>query len=187
MTESTLYVYVDNSNVWIEGQRISAVRKGLVGDLIEAMNEDVVDHEWSYDFGHLYEIACPDGVPIGRSKLWGSKPPENDSLWARARREGFEVETFVRNVANKEKRVDNAIGATMLEDAFLYMKPAQRDMAVLVGGDGDFLPTFEVLKRRGILTRVVFWRHATSRDLREFADEYEELDPYFDELTHSRG
>jgi hypothetical protein len=187
MAEPTLYVYVDNSNVWIEGQRISAVRKGLARDLIEAMNERVVDHDWSYDFGRLYEIACPDGVPIGRSKLWGSKPPENDSLWARARHEGFEVETFERNVANKEKRVDNAIGATMLEDAFLFMKPAQQDMAVLVGGDGDFLPTFEVLRRRGIRTRVVFWKHATSRDLREFTDEYEELDPYFDKLTRSRS
>jgi hypothetical protein len=25
----TLYVYVDNSNIWIEGQRIQAVRLGL--------------------------------------------------------------------------------------------------------------------------------------------------------------
>jgi len=45
------------------------------------------------------------------------------------------------------------------------------------------LPTFEVLRRRGVKTRVVFWRHATSRDLRNFADEYIELDPHFDNLS----
>jgi len=186
VADPVLWVYVDNSNVWIEGQRISAVRNGDARDLIEAMNERIVDHSWSYDFGRLYEIACPHGVPIGRSKLWGSKPPDNDSLWDKARREGFQVETFDRNAANREKRVDNAIGATMIEDAFVWMKPERGDMAVLVGGDGDFLPTFEVLRRRGIRLRVVFWRHATSRDLREFADEYVELDPYFEKLSRAR-
>jgi hypothetical protein len=183
MTEPTLFVYVDNSNVWIEGQRISAVRQGRARDIYEATRERIVDHEWGYDFGSLYEFACPVDAQIGRSKLWGSRPPANDSLWRRARDEGFEVETFLRNQSNKEKRVDNAIAATMLEDAFMWMKPERGDIAVLVGGDGDFLPTFEVLRRRGVKTRVVFWRHATSRDLREFADEYVELDPYFDKLS----
>ena len=87
-----LFVYVDNSNVWIEGQRVSAVRKGMARSAWEAMEQDVLDREWQYDFGRLYELACPDEAVVGRSILFGSRPPPppNDSRRSRARREGFE-------------------------------------------------------------------------------------------------
>ena len=76
-----LFVYVDNSNVWIEGMRLSAVRNKLAPDIYAAMNDNVTDHSWSYDFGKLYGAICPDGAQIGRSSLFGSRPPANDSLW----------------------------------------------------------------------------------------------------------
>jgi hypothetical protein len=30
-----------------------------------AMKDDTVDKGWSYDFGRLYELACPSGEKIG--------------------------------------------------------------------------------------------------------------------------
>jgi len=36
-----LFVYVDNSNLWIEGMRVSAVRKGLAADAKDAMNRHI--------------------------------------------------------------------------------------------------------------------------------------------------
>lgn len=62
-----LFVSVDNSNVWIEGQRLSAVRFGLAVNPVEAMKRGIVDHDWRYDFGRLYAIACPESAPVGRS------------------------------------------------------------------------------------------------------------------------
>ena len=56
----TLYVYVDNSNIWIEGQRIQAVRQGLAPDIRTAVRNRVLAR-WTYDFGRLYELACPVG------------------------------------------------------------------------------------------------------------------------------
>jgi hypothetical protein len=177
-----LFVYVDNSNVWIEGGHIKAVRLDLATDPTDAARRRVTPR-WSYDFGQLYRLACPRGEQIGRSILFGSRPPANDSLWERARAEGFEVAVFERNAANKEKQVDTSLATLMVEDCYTHMKPERHDMAVLVAGDGDFIPPLRSVQNRGLKVRVVFWSHGTSRELRNAADEFLELDPHFDHLT----
>jgi hypothetical protein len=130
---AVLFSYVDNSNVWIEGQRIQAVREGLARDPKEAMERKVFGY-WAYDFGRLYELACPPGSRVGRSLLIGSKPPPNDSVWARARDEGFQVEVFDRSYFGKEKQVDARIGTAMMEDSYENMDASRGDLAVLVAG-----------------------------------------------------
>jgi hypothetical protein len=134
-----LFVYVDNSNVWIEGRRASAVTKGLAPSFEDAMEQKIVDPSWTYDFGRLYELACPKGEQVGRSLLLGSRPPANDSLWQKARDADFEVEVFDRNAANKEKQVDTGLATRLLADSYEHMQPRLPDvMAVLVAGDGDY-------------------------------------------------
>lgn len=178
-----LFAYVDNSNVWIEGQRASAVAKGMAKDAWEAQEKGILDLGWRYDFGRLYELACPKGTAIGRSVLFGSRPPPNDSLWERARSEGFEVEVFDRSPSGREKEVDTGIVTMMVEDSFQHMQSARGDMAVLLAGDRDYVPTLESLGRRGIGTRVVFWKHATARGLQEAAAEFLPLDPHLSDLA----
>jgi uncharacterized LabA/DUF88 family protein len=180
-----LFVYVDYSNVWIEGMRFSAVRKGLAADIHAAMNDQVTDQSWRLDFGRLYGAICPDDAQIGRSSLFGSRPPDNDSLWEMARRQGFEVEVFDRNFRNKEKEVDVAIATQVMADSYEYMSTDRQDRVVLVSGDRDYLPTLKSLESRGFPTTVVFWSHGLSHDLRDFADDYFELDGIFDVISHS--
>ncbi|MFF5717609.1 hypothetical protein [Streptomyces buecherae] len=38
-----IFVYVDNSNVWIEGQRPSAVKKDMAATVTDAMNQRICD------------------------------------------------------------------------------------------------------------------------------------------------
>lgn len=178
-----LFVYVDNSNVWIEGMRVSAVRKGLATSIQHAMENHIVDHSWSYDFGALYRSICPDTAQIGRSSLFGSRPPANDSLWGLARAEGFDVQIFDRSFSNKEKEVDVAIATQMVEDSFIYMRTDRHDRVVLLTGDRDYRPTVESLARRGFPTTVIFWQHATSKDLQAAADDFFALDGLFEYLT----
>jgi uncharacterized LabA/DUF88 family protein len=177
----TLYVYVDNSNLWIEGMRISAVRRGLATSIDDALEHDITDHGWTYDFGKLYQAVCPIGQAIGRSSLFGSRPPANDSLWQLARNNGFEVSVFDRNYANKEKQVDVAIATQMTADSYEHMSPG--DKAVLVSGDRDYLPTIEHLHNRGFPTVVAFWEHATGRELKAPPADFFALDGLFDYLT----
>lgn len=177
----TLYVYVDNSNLWIEGMRVSAVRKGLASSIQEAMDRKITDQSWTYDFGKLYKAICPPAEQIGRSSLFGSRPPANDSLWELARNQGFEVFTFDRNFANKEKQVDVAISTQIMEDSYEHMKAG--DKLVLVSGDRDYLPTIESLAKRGFPTVVAFWEHATGHELKQAPIDFFALDSLFDHLT----
>lgn len=177
----TFYVYVDNSNVWIEGMRISAVKKGLAASLDDAIKRRITDQTWTYDFGKLYELICPKGQNIGRSSLFGSRPPENDSIWNLARAEGFQVFLYDRNASNKEKQVDVGIATQIMEDSYEHMKPGDR--LLLVSGDRDYLPTIESLAKRGFPTRVAFWQHATGSELRRPPIDFVPLDPAFEYIT----
>ena len=98
-------VYVDNSNVFIEGQRAQAVASGHAMDISQEMNYGIFDRSFKIDFGKLHDfVAGHDDKKIKRRMLFGSRPPPNDSLWQIAKKAGFEVVVEDRNVANKEKR-----------------------------------------------------------------------------------
>src|SRR4051794_20723112 len=88
------FLYVDNSNVWIEGMHVAAAAKGLVPDVWSAVENRICDYSWKIDFGRLHEFA--GGDQIGRARLYGSRPPANDSLWKIAKARGFEVVTMDR-------------------------------------------------------------------------------------------
>jgi uncharacterized LabA/DUF88 family protein len=174
------FVYVDNSNVWIEGMHVSAVHKGIAPDVWTAQTNKISDQSWRLDFGRLYEFACGDASDVGRARLYGSRPPANDSLWAIAKSKGFEVVVHDRNASNREKKVDTSIAADMLADSYELMKPGQ-DEITLVSGDGDFVPVIEKLRARHFAVDLVFWSHA-SRELREAATRFIALDPQLEFL-----
>jgi len=95
----TTYAYVDNSNLYIEGCRVSAVQKGLAKNIYDAMNNGITDHEWNIDYGKLYEFLCGDDAI---AQLWGSPPP-GDSFWNMVDRKGFKTTVYKRDIAKKER------------------------------------------------------------------------------------
>lgn len=44
------FLYVDNSNVWIEGTHVSAVQEWLAPDIWTAQNEKICDYDWKIDW-----------------------------------------------------------------------------------------------------------------------------------------
>lgn len=178
------YLYVDNSNVWIEGMHVAAVANGLAPDIWAAMDQRICDNSWKVDFGQLFAFAGGDKLDVGRAVLFGSRPPPNDSVWDSAKRKGFEVVVFDRNVRNKEKKVDNSITTAILGDSYERMKP-ERDEVTLVAGDADYVPVIEQLIGRGFKVHVVFWDHA-SRELKETATRFTALNQYLEHLNLNR-
>lgn len=172
-------IYVDNSNVWIEGMHVSAVEKGLALDVWDAQKNRICDNSWRFDFGRLYEFA--GGGDAKKAFLYGSRPPPNDSLWNIAKAKGFEVIVFDRNVANKEKKIDTQIAADMIEHSFTLAK-ADKDEFTLVAGDTDLVPVIEKLRARNFRVDVCFWSHA-SRELKGAATKFVELNPWLDYLA----
>ncbi len=174
------FLYVDNSNVWIEGMHVAAAKSGLAPDLQTALDKNICDHSYKVDFGRLFQFAGGKKVEVGRAVLFGSRPPPNDSLWAAAKSQGFEVFVYDRNIKGKEKKIDTAIVTEMVTDSFQLMD-AKRDEITLVAGDGDYVPTIESLRKRGFTFHVVFWGHA-SRELRDAASKFVNLNSYLDHL-----
>lgn len=79
------YIYVDNSNLYIEGRRASAVANGLAGDMREAIDIGIFDHGYTISFGKLHEFLTGNDLgKIRRVALFGSRPPPNDSIWVHA-------------------------------------------------------------------------------------------------------
>lgn len=173
------YLYVDNSNVWIEGMHVAAVQNGLAPDIWAAMDSRICDNSWKLDFGKLYEFAGGPRSDVGRAVLYGSRPPQNDSLWGIAKQKGFEVVVHDRNVRNKEKKIDTNIATDIVADSYELMKP-ESDEITLVSGDADYVPTVERIKKRGLKFNVVFWDHA-SKELRDVASAFISLNQF---LTH---
>lgn len=175
-------VYVDNSNVFIEGQRLYAVKNGMVMNIHDAIENRTFDHSYRLDFGRLHEFLTGGQLgEIKRAILFGSRPPPNDSLWSIADSAGFEVVVEDRNAENKEKRVDTGLSIKAMADSFELADP-QNDVFTIVSGDSDYIPLVEDIKRRGYKVRVAFWSHA-SRELKEAATEFIELDHHIDYLA----
>jgi uncharacterized LabA/DUF88 family protein len=171
------FLYVDNSNLWIEGMHVAAVKAGTAPDIWTAQKYRMCE-KWSYDFGKLMEFA--GGDDIGRAVLYGSRPPPNDSLWTMAERKGFEVVVYDRNFQNKEKKIDTTIVRDITKDSIKRMTPG-KDEVTLVSGDSDYVPLAEDLNELKIPFHVVFWDHA-ARELKEVCTRFTSLNDYLEHL-----
>lgn len=175
------YIYVDNSNLYIEGRRVSAVKEGLANDIREAMEFGILDQGYTISFGKLHEFLTGNDLSkIKRAAHFGSRPPPNDSTWKHAERAGFELHLEDRNIKNKEKKIDTGIATLLTKDAYKHGK-ADQDTFVLVAGDADYVPTINALKEDGYKVEVVFWNHA-ARELIGAASKFISLDQYLDAL-----
>lgn len=175
------YIYIDNSNLYIEGRRVSAVAQGLASNIVEAMRDGILDQAYTISFGKLHEfLTGNDLAKIKRAALFGSRPPPNDSIWRHAERAGFELHLEDRNVRNKEKKIDTGIATLVTKDAYKRGN-ATEDLFVLVAGDADYVPTIKELQEDGFKVEVVFWNHA-AKELKEVADRFVSLDPHLEHL-----
>lgn len=175
------YIYVDNSNLFIEGQRVSAVKRGQARTIVEAMEKGILDFDWNLDYGELYQIVCGDDV--GCARLWGSPPP-GDSFWEMVKRKGWDHQIYERSVAGKEKKVDTALTYRMTKDAYTVIDRAKAEIT-LVAGDKDYAPAVKDLVKEGFSVGVAFWDHA-ARELKEAATSVFSLNRYVDVVGRRR-
>lgn len=174
-------IYVDNSNVWIEGKYHSAVAKGMVSDIDAAHDNLICDMAWSYDFGKLLSIVCEGDISnIKRAVLYGSRPTDNDSLWNAAKRAGFEVFTPNRNMSNKEKRVDTGFDKEVLKDLYKGFIEDD-DEIILIVGDSDHYPVVEAIIEESKQYTLAFWDNA-SELMKSSSHKFISLNPHIKDL-----
>jgi len=180
-----IYLYVDNSNVFIEGKRASAVKKKIAGNIVYAMNNKLFDDSWRLDFGNLYKLIEEklEGK-ICQATIFGSRPPVNDSVWKMAEQGGFTPIIVDRNVVNKEKKVDTGIITHMIKDAYTVVKK-DADVLVLVAGDADFVPAIDTLEKDGFKVHVFFWGQVSQELKESVLPNFTCLDTYIDQIGYS--
>jgi uncharacterized LabA/DUF88 family protein len=156
------YVFVDNSNVFIEGKKIAG-----------AKSTPPVPSNGLYriDYGRLLTHVLAGREMAAVPKLYGSRPPPNDSVWNVIRRQGFDIQVFDRNSFNKEKGVDMRMGLDVLKTC-LRLEKAD---VILVAGDADFIPVIDDLHTEGWYVEVWFWSGA-AMDLQATCDRFVPLD-----------
>jgi len=152
-----LHLFIDNSNVFIEGQRVA--RETFLFD-------DPLVLRFRINYGGLLEFIRT-GRKLEEAVLAGSRPPANDALWNRLKTLGIEPRIFDRSFyTGREKRVDaeltNAIRDT-LED-----NPTLGTIA-LVAGDADYIPTLERCLKKKWSVELCFWAQSTASDLKRLS------------------
>jgi len=170
------YTYIDNSNLFIEGRRVSAVQMGMASNIYEAMNNRILDYSWEVSYRDLHDFLCGQNKSeIGGAKLWGSPPP-GDSFWNNVEQHGFQKTVYDKNFQGKEKKVDVAIAYAITKDAYTVIDKNIDEIA-LVAGDKDFEPVVSDLVAEGYKVQVVFWEHA-AQELKDAASSFISLDQY---------
>lgn len=167
-SSTRVYLFIDDSNIFIEGQRTAGHR-----DPSDAMAR----RRFRIDFGRLLEWIS-EGRTLTDVYLVGSRPPEVDSFWKLLDRKGIR-HTILDRQAGREKGVDHDLVAEMVETSILQ----EKDDAVisLVAGDGDYRSTLDRLAKRGWNLEVYFWTSGCSSLIRN-TPWYVNLDPHFNEF-----
>ena len=174
------YVFVDNSNLWIEGKYASAVRKGMAPDIHTAHEKKICDNSWKIDFEKLLSYAVDGDLKnIKEAVIVGSKPTQKNSLWKSMEVAGFTVETEQRNKSNKEKKIDTGISIKISRR--LHREADDGDVFVLFLGDSDYVPIVKEIIEDGKKAKIIFWDNISS-ELAGCASECICLNGYVDEI-----
>ena len=165
-------IIVDNSNIWIEGKKHSARQKG-------ASKKE--DSSWRIDFGKLLSVIA-DNNEIYKAIFVGSEPPKNDSIWNAAKIKGFEVKTYKRNIANKEKAVDTELAVQGTEIICTAPEPC---ILKLLSGDSDFIPLINIASKRNWKPEIWAFSNALNEhgEMAKAADSVKYLDTVFEQIS----
>ena len=134
-------VLVDNSNVFIEGQKYSARIKGVTS--LTPTGRYPRDPSWRINFGGLLRYLAA-GREIHAAILVGSRPPKNDEMWKMAEHH-FEVFLHDRDMNNREKAVDTEL---IVQGTEIICDAPEAMVLVIASGDRDFIPLVKLAQRR---------------------------------------
>ena len=162
------HVFIDNSNLWLEGQRLKGKK----------LKDTDIDHRFRVDLAKLKRVVTKDRR-IANAFLYGSRSPASnkaDQFWKAAEEKGFAVKIYERSAHGSEKEVDTAMTADIVDlagDTF-YARKADVAIFIIVTGDRDLRPPIEKVIKREIHVELWSWGHSMSHVFKEL-DRTEEL------------
>ena len=153
MEKESVAVFIDNSNLWIEGKKAYAASKNLQVE---------EDSRWRVDMGKLVGVVLHGRKCSQQPLLCGSIPPPVDSVWKCFEKQNIRVITFARSgYSGKEKQVDTTLVAQSVLDASQHAH--SNHTIIFVSGDSDMKPGIDVALGLGVKVEVWSWRHSMSK------------------------
>jgi len=127
-------IYIDNSNLWIEGQKAYAKRERL---------QTSWDPVWRFDVGRLKTILTEQSGLRREERdytvevrLYGSTPPPADTVWKAIESRNVQVSTFARSSwTGREKEVDAEVIADSVDEAREDYPACVPSVFIIVSGD----------------------------------------------------
>ena len=177
-----VFIYWDNSNIFLEAQRLAEERGEGAGARFRAR----------IDFANLLRLAHADR-PVRKALAAGSVPPEMRQMWNRMENQGVEVRLYDRGLPafGEQDIPDRILQLRMLEDALDFN--GDPGVVVLLTGDGagylegaGFHSTLERMHRRGWRIEILSWASSCNRRMKEWAEEngvFVDLDDFYDSIT----
>lgn len=159
-----VFIYVDDSNMWIEGKKLAAKQANL---------KCVEDPRLRLDIGRVADVVA-SGREVAWGILYGSEPPPIDTVWKKIRERGWKVITSKRSrFTKKEKQVDHQMVAditTLVSD-----RSVSKGKIVLVSGDADVIPAVKEGLSKKWSFEIWMWRSGISTALKDLAEDNPEL------------
>ena len=177
-----VFIYWDNSNIFIGARALTEEREGYDAQFRSRIH-----------FHNLLELARA-GRPVEKALAASSVPPELRALWNRMEAEGIEVKLFDRGESwrGEQEWPDQALQTQMLRDLADYN--GDPGIAVLLTGDGKgfydgvgFHADIERMHRRGWCVEVLSWGQSCNQRMRKWAEEngiFIPLDDYYESITY---
>ena len=177
-----VFIYWDNSNIFVEAQRLAE----------EVSEGPGARYRVRINFDNMLRLAHADR-PVERAFAAGSVPPEMRQLWNRMESNGVEVQLFDRGSSGRgEQEIpDRFLQLRMLEDALDYN--GDPGIVVLLTGDGagylegaGFHRTLERMHKRGWRVEILSWAHSCNQRMRQWAQEngaFVALDDFYEAIT----
>lgn len=145
-----LHLFIDNSNLYIEAQRVARQEFRYDDELVLRLR---------ISYGALLDEVRNERK-LMETILVGSRPPENDSLWNKLASVGIEPRISDRSYwSRREKDVDAEL-SNAIRDA-LEDNPEPGTIA-LVAGDADYVPTLLRCVKKKWAVEVYFWGQAAA-------------------------
>jgi hypothetical protein len=183
MSSKKVYVFWDNSNVFISAKTVAEECEPAYGRQYVRIQ-----------FEHLFQLATA-GREVATAICVGSVPPELETVWKRLESTGIRVEKYERGeFSGKEQGNDQCLQIWMLRALADASDP---QIAVLLTGDGQgfeegagFHADLERMYQKGWGIELVTWEKTCKRTLREWASKvgvFVRLEDHYSSVTFLEG
>ena len=178
-----VFIYWDNSNVFIGAQGAAAEMEGGILDASQRVR---------IHFANMLRLAHADR-PVAKAVAAGSVPPELEKVWFHLKNSGVDIRLFDRGGAlrSEQEVPDQVLQLQMLEDGF--DNSGTPGTVVLLTGNGagfhsgtGFHRTLDRLHSKGWRVEVLSWRDTCNQRMRRWVEKngiFISLDDHYRAVT----